>query len=316
QALMGRGEMVRSLPLFLSSWTRYRSLPKLAREPLSRRWQDVRTPGATIKAAFYAGCMIEYAYPEIGEAVAVALRKRGVDVSLASARGCCGYPALSAGDEESARRAAIDTLQALQRVGSDYVITACPTCSKALREEYPRLFASDPHWWGLANRIAQQSYDFSEFLVRVLEEPLPEDAAPVAGRAGYHDPCHLRHGLGVADEPRQLVAGAGYQLVELEGSDTCCGCAGLFSVKFPEVSQVMLQRKVESIVRAGVDVVATDCPACIMQIRGGLDKRGSAVKVFHTAQILAVEGAAVPSTDQSVEKPLPRRSRVRRAPTR
>lgn len=302
QALVGRGDMVRSLPLFLSSWTHNRSLPKLAREPLSRRWKDVRTPGATKKAVFYAGCMVEYAYPEIGEAVAVTLRKRGLDVSLAPSRGCCGYPAISAGDQESARRAAIETLQALESTGADYVVTACPTCSKALHEEYLRLFATDREWFGLASRIAQRSYDFSEFLVLVLREPNVEEVQFTAGRAGYHDSCHLRHGLGVADEPRQLVRSAGYDLVELEGSDACCGCAGLFSVKFPEVSQVMLQRKIESIETAGVDVVATDCPACIMQIRGGLDKRGSDVKVLHTAQIVAAREAAASVTDPVTEK--------------
>jgi L-lactate dehydrogenase complex protein LldF len=32
-----------------------------------------------------------------------------------------------------------------------------------------------------------------------------------------------------------------------------------------------------------------DCPGCVIQIRGGLDKRNSAVKVEHTVQRLADE---------------------------
>ena len=60
---------------------------------------------------------------------------------------------------------------------------------------------------------------------------------------------------------------------------------------FPEVSGVMLERKVDSVEDAQVELVATDCPACILQIRGGLDKRGKKVRVAHTAQIVAERDA-------------------------
>ena len=56
---------------------------------------------------------------------------------------------------------------------------------------------------------------------------------------------------------------------------------------YPEISAPILEKKVQNIAASGAEVVAVDCPGCMMQIMGGLDARGMPVQVKHTAQIIA-----------------------------
>ena len=108
----------------------------------------------------------------------------------------------------------------------------------------------------------------------------------------YHDSCHMRRGLGVYKEPRALLAAAdGVDFVEMKDCDKCCGMAGAFGVKYSEISLPMLKEKVANIKATGADTVAVGCPACMMQLRGGLDQQAPDIKVRHIADILA-EGIA------------------------
>jgi L-lactate dehydrogenase complex protein LldF len=69
----------------------------------------------------------------------------------------------------------------------------------------------------------------------------------------------------------------------------CCGMGGTYSLKLPEISGPILERKLVNIKNSGAPTVVMDCPGCVMQIRGGLDKQNSSIKVEHTAQRLADE---------------------------
>ena len=88
-------------------------------------------------------------------------------------------------------------------------------------------------------------------------------------------------------EPRDLLKRSGYELVEMYESDMCCGMGGSYSLKLPEISAPILQRKLANIKGTGASLVAMDCPGCVMQIKGGLDKEGSPVRVKHTVELLA-----------------------------
>ncbi|MBI5166311.1 MAG: LUD domain-containing protein [candidate division NC10 bacterium] len=284
------GPLIRHLPLFFSSQNKWRSLPAIALRPLRRRWTGERVPEGEVQArvAFYSGCLIDFAYPEMGEAVARVLRKEGLAVSFPLGQTCCGIPALYLGDRETACELAQQNIAALEEAGADYVITACPTCSMALRHEFHRLLAGDPVWEARAKAIAARAYDFSEFLVKVLGREGSERARGLEGRRGtYHDPCHLKRGLGVYDEPRELLVDKGLKLVEMMDSDTCCGFGGSYSLSYPGISRDILERKLKNLEATGAEVVATDCPGCVLQLRGGLDKKGKSIQVRHTAEILA-----------------------------
>jgi Fe-S oxidoreductase len=81
------------------------------------------------------------------------------------------------------------------------------------------------------------------------------------------------------------------EFTEMFESDMCCGMGGSYSLKLPEISAPILQRKLANIQKTGAAIAAMDCPGCAMQIRGGIDKarpaEGTPIKVRHTAELLA-----------------------------
>ena len=86
-----------------------------------------------------------------------------------------------------------------------------------------------------------------------------------------------------------MLTKAGYEISEMYEADMCCGMGGSYSLKLPEISAPILERKLTNIKSTGAPLVVMDCPGCVLQIRGGMDKDGDAIKVEHTAQRLAEE---------------------------
>jgi glycolate oxidase iron-sulfur subunit len=104
----------------------------------------------------------------------------------------------------------------------------------------------------------------------------------------YHDPCHLKKSLGVAAQPRALLkANPDYVLKEMAESDWCCGCGGSFNLQHYETSAAIGKRKMKNIARTQCQVVATGCPACMLQITDMLSQAGMRVKVKHAVEIYA-----------------------------
>lgn len=278
---------IRHLPLFLSGLTEGRSLPAIAPRPFRDVFkdikQDVKKPKGTI--AFYGGCLIDFVYPNIGEGVVKVLNKKGYKVTFPEGQSCCGAPASYMGDRENARKSAILNIEAMDAEKVDYVVSACPTCTHALHDSFKELLADDPAMLKRAEELSKKAMDLAKLLTILGGLPKDGDGKPL--KVTYHDSCHLRRKVGLVDEPRNILSNIkGVEFVEMNESDRCCGFAGSYSIKFPEISGPILERKLQNIADTGADVVAVDCPGCLMQISGGLDKRNSKVKVKHTAELL------------------------------
>jgi len=284
------GKFVRHLPLFLADLTDGRSLPAIAAEPFRDRFKKIQQPKLKEKAAFYAGCLIDFAYPEMGEALVKILNKGGIEVIFPEDQTCCGAPARYNGAYEVAASNAVDNIKALLREEVTYVVSACPTCTVALDHEFISTFESlgQTEWLPQAKILAGKTVDLSTLVKKLVEEGrLTLKEGQQLGKITYHDSCHLKRTLKVSEQPRELLQKAGYELTEMFECDTCCGMGGSYSMKLPEISAPILQRKLHNIKATGAKTVAMDCPGCVMQIRGGFDQDGAAVTVRHTVELLA-----------------------------
>lgn len=287
---VGRDGMMRRLPYPLSSLTSTISLPALSRRPLRDRLKGLASPRAERHptVAFYAGCVADYAYPGLGEDVVKVLRRYGGEPYYPHGQTCCGAPAWFSGDLETARCLAKRNIAALEEMEPDYIVTVCPGCAVMLQREYPRLTAGDPEWKERAEAVGAKVRDFSQLVLELTPEA--ERKPPRDEKVTYHDPCHLKRGLGVYNEPRQLLEREGFELVEMAGADVCCGFGGETVLRYPELSNSVLQRKLDAIEATGVETVVTNCTPCVLQLRGGLDKRNSGIRVVHSAELLARSG--------------------------
>jgi Fe-S oxidoreductase len=242
-----------------------------------------------LTAAFYAGCVIDFIYPEIGEAIFKVMQGAGVQVSFPLDQACCGAPALYAGDIETALKLARRNIAALEEAFTDVIITACPTCAVALKHKLPSLLSCEPGWYERALGIAAKVKDFNE-LVQEMEVSFPGFSTGERIKITYHDSCHYKRHLGLAQVAREVLRRyQGVELVEMQESDRCCGFGGSYTLKYPEISRALLERKLHHILESGASIVVTDCPGCLVQLRGGLDKVSSPVLAKHTAEILATE---------------------------
>jgi iron-sulfur cluster protein len=282
--------LIRHLPMFLSEMTEFRSLPAIAETPFRDQFKSIAQPKAQEKAAFYAGCLIDFAYPEIGEAVVKILNKAGIEVVFPNEQTCCGAPARYSGAYETAAQNAQDNIAALLKQDVSYIVSACPTCTVALKQDFSSTFES----LGMTDRlpqakaVADKVIDFSSLVQQLVNQGrLRLKPGQQLGKVTYHDSCHLKRTLKADQPPRELLRQAGFEITEMYEADMCCGMGGSYSLKLPEISAPILERKLHNIKETGATEVLMDCPGCLMQIRGGIDKDGAPIKVEHTAQRLA-----------------------------
>ncbi|MGB8888157.1 MAG: L-lactate dehydrogenase (quinone) large subunit LdhH [Candidatus Korobacteraceae bacterium] len=290
QKPMQKDGFIRHLPFFLSDMTEFRSLPAIADEPFRDKFKQLAQPKCKEKAAFYSGCLIDFAYPEMGEALVKILNKAGIEVIFPEGQTCCGAPARYSGAYEVAAQNATDNINALLEQNVEYVVSACPTCTVALKHDFISTFESLGQTDALprARELAAKVTDLSTLVKKLVDDGrLTFKEGQHLGKVTYHDSCHLKRTLNVSEQPRELLTKAGYDISEMYEADMCCGMGGSYSLKLPEISAPILERKLNNIKQTCAPLVVMDCPGCVMQIRGGLDKDGAEIKVEHTVQRLA-----------------------------
>jgi L-lactate dehydrogenase complex protein LldE len=227
-------------------------------------------------------CLGDVFYPEIGERIVRLLRRLGVNVEFPAGQTCCGLPLFNSGYHADAAAVARRTLVIFG--DAEQVVVPSGSCAWMVKHEYPGLM-TDPAERAAAERLAGRTHELSQFLVKRLGRRRFTSAVP--GRLTYHDSCHLLRGLHEAESPRALLRDlAGAEFVELSGCDECCGFGGSFSVRLPEVSTAILDKKLDSVEASGADAVVACDAGCLMQMRGGLSRRGSRVRALHLAEIL------------------------------
>jgi iron-sulfur cluster protein len=281
-----KSSMIQKLPPPLNSVTESISLPALAAKKLEEKLEHFFYLGAGRKrtVAFYSGCVASYVYPEIGEQVMKMLVEYGAAPYYPRGQACCGAPAYFAGDTDTALCLAKGNIVALEQNKSDFIVTVCPGCAAVLKNEYPRLTVDEPAWNQRARILAGKIRDFSQLVLEMMPATAEEPSRNL--KVTYHDPCHLKRGIGVSTEPRQLLRREGFEVVEMADADACCGFGGHVLLIYPELSGSVLKRKLDNIEATNVDIVVTNCLPCVLQLRGGLDKRRSRIKVLHSAELL------------------------------
>ncbi len=237
---------------------------------------------APARAALMVTCLGDMFYPEVGEKIVRLLRALSVVVEFPAGQTCCGLPLFNSGYHTDAAAVARRTVALFK--DAEAVVVPSGSCAWMVKHEYPGLM-TDPHDRAAAERLAGRTHELSQFLVKKLGRRRFRSA--VAGRVTYHDSCHLLRGLHESESPRTLLRGlAGAEFVELPGGDECCGFGGSFSVRLPEVSTAILDKKLANVEATGADCVVACDAGCLMQMRGGLSRRGSRVRALHLAEVL------------------------------
>ncbi|MSO92344.1 MAG: (Fe-S)-binding protein [Rhodospirillales bacterium] len=259
------------------------------------------SPSETAKpsphVALFVTCLVDLMRPSVGFAAIKLLEQAGCRVSVPEAQTCCGQPAYNSGAKADAQAIAKAVMKTF--AGFDYIVAPSGSCAGMLRLHYPEMFAGDAAMEAEARAFAPRVYELTSFLVDVLG--WKDVGTTHAGSATYHDSCSSLRELGVKAQPRRLLAEvAGLDLRESKEAETCCGFGGLFCVKYPEISERIVDKKVDDALATGAGTLLAGDLGCLLNIAGRLKRRGSPMKVRHVAEVLAGSEGAPIGEDSSV----------------
>jgi L-lactate dehydrogenase complex protein LldE len=244
-----------------------------------------------LRIGLFVTCLVDLIRPSVGFAAVKLLEDAGCTVEAPESQTCCGQPAYNSGDRKDTIAIARNVIAAFR--GFDYVVVPSGSCAGMIKLHYPELFADGSVERAAADDLAKRTYELVSFLVDVLKIETVD--AAYEGTVTYHDSCSGLRELGIRSQPRSLLNTVrGLSINELNDSEVCCGFGGTFCVKYPGISNKMVEKKVANVVNSGAETLIAGDLGCLMNMAGKLKRQGSAIKVRHVAEILAGDLSAPP----------------------
>lgn len=234
------------------------------------------------KIYFYATCLVDLFYPQVGMAGMALLKRAGLKVIFPSDQTCCGQPAYNAGYREEARRVATAQLDLFP---GDYpIVVPSGSCAGMMKHHYPRLFAGTERQ-RQARQVAERVWELTGFLVEALHLELRDLGRPL--KVALHTSCSTRREMGMAPAGEALLGQLDkVQLVTQDHATECCGFGGTFAVKQPEISAAMVEDKTQALRESGAELVVSQDCGCLMNIDGALRWQGEGPATQHIAEFL------------------------------
>ena len=265
-----------------------RLLPTLAKESfaelIAKKTPPVHPKG---KVALFAGCMVNYGYPQLGIDCNDVLLANQIELVTFPGEACCGLPAMMSGETKNALKMAKENIKLFSSKEYDYLLFLCPSCATTVKEKWQELLAdcNDKDLVRAYQALQAKVMDFNDYLVNVLQiqPPMLKEQISVT----WHDPCHLVRGLHITDEPRKLLTQMGAELIEMREPNSCCGFGGSFSLFHYDVSRNINDDKIQQIADTAAQYVATGCPGCVMHLKDGLHHNQSQQQAVHIVSLLA-----------------------------
>ncbi len=242
---------------------------------------------AAPRVGLFVTCLVDLVRPQVGFAAIKLLKQAGCVVEVPATQTCCGQPAWNAGADKDAAEIARSVIMAFE--GFDYVVAPSGSCAGMIKRHYPEVFEKDAAWLTRARALAAKTHELMSFLVKV--RGVKNVPARFAGKVCYHDSCSSLREMGVKAEPRALLSSVdGLSIDELSDPQTCCGFGGLFSVKYPDISERMADDKIADACATGAATLTGGDLGCLLHLAGRMKRQGKTLAVRHAAEILAGMG--------------------------
>ncbi len=254
---------------------------------------------------FWVGCAGSFddRNQKVSKAIVTLLRAAGVSFSiLGKDEKCCGDPARRIGNEYLYQSLAQENIETLKALGVKKIITQCPHCLNALKNEYPA-FGGD-----------FEVVHHTQLLADLLSQGRLKLAGGASARVAYHDSCYLGRYQGEYAAPRKVLKAAGMNVVEADRNKTksvCCGAGGGRMWMEEEPEHRVNEMRVGQLLEKDPEIIGVNCPYCLTMMEDGIGAKGKgdSVKAFDLAEILVAQlagelAAAVPAPAAAVPIPV------------
>lgn len=239
--------------------------------------------GSRPRVGLFVTCLVDLIRPKIGFASIKLLEEAGCTVEV-PVQTCCGQPAFNSGDRKTTRAIAEQVIANFETY--DYVVVPSGSCAGMIKLHYPELFAGEPDWLRRVDAFCARTYELVSFLVDVMK--VERVNVLYDGTVTYHDACSGLRELGIRAQPRKLLGSiAGLSIAEMKDADVCCGFGGTFCVKYPEISDTIVEKKAVNISATGALTLLAGDLGCLMNMAGKLQRMGKPVAARHIAEMLA-----------------------------
>ena len=264
-------------------------IPKVSTKHLLDKYPEIIKSVNTEKyrVLFYTGCLINYVYPEIGEALINYLTNNNVTVILPKSQKCCGIPGYANGFFSTSTNLINSNLKTFEeydkKYGYDHILIACGSCGASLKG-----FHADKReeLKGAYSQVKDKTIDFSEFILKALNVKLFPDSANKA-KVTYHASCHLNNVQKVKESPLNIINSVFEDnFIPMNEYNKCCGFGGTFFVKNPKLSELITAKKINNIKNTGAETVLVSCPGCLLHLDTAMMKNNLNLEVKHLATVL------------------------------
>ncbi len=250
--------------LFPTGAKKYMPLP--AKDAFEIRGKVFKAKEEKKKVLFFTGCMIDIFQTSVGKSAINLLNKAGYTVIVPRDIKCCGAPHIYSGNIESFNKLKDHNKKEIESYEFDMIAVACPTCGGALIEDY-----------GYKN-----VFDTVELIKDLTFKGSSE-------KITFHVPCHsysaMKINPKVFDDTLNKVENAEYK--KGEKAQSCCGFAGLFSIKNPKLSKEIQREKIEDLKATKAQIVLSACPGCVLNLNDGALEYKTNQKVMHILDYLS-----------------------------
>ncbi len=238
----------------------------------------------TPRVGLFVTCLVDLFRPSVGFAAVKLLEDAGCTIEVPTGVTCCGQPTYNSGDRSDTKAIARQVIEAYD--GFDYVVAPSGSCGSMLKHHYPSLFADDPKLSAKATRFADKVHELISFLVDVRGVEAVDAQFPAT--VTYHDSCSGLRECGIKSQPRKLLETVkDLTLVEMSDAEVCCGFGGTFSIKYPDVSNAIVESKTRNVADTGAACLLAGDVGCLMNMAGKITRDGRPVEVRHVAEVLA-----------------------------
>ena len=242
------------------------------------------------------GCVQRVFFSDVNEATARVLSANGCEVVIPKSQGCCSALPAHQGETAQAQALARQMIDSFTDTEVDYIIINAAGCGHTLKD-YGHILQDDPAYRDKAIAFSDKVRDVQEFLAEVGLTAKLSALTDTPLKLVYQDACHLRHGQGITQPPRQLLK----QIPNVSVSEPidaalCCGSAGVYNMLQPDVANELGQMKVTNLINTGATLIASSNPGCALQIQKHLEIQGKTVPLMHPIELLdrAISGEKLP----------------------
>ena len=269
-AALQRMGLLKVLPIVGGATAGLRKLPLPLPSARGGSWGDRDAD----RVVLFTGCLADTWFSDIHKATIEVLLAAGYRVDAPDTQTCCGALAGHSGFEVEARALAEENIEGL--VDARAIVVNVAGCGAHLKD-YGR-------YGDAGESLAGRTVDVTQIVAEAIEDGRLPTLPPNGETVVVQDPCHLEHGQGITDQPRMILAAAGYEVIDADQGGLCCGAAGLYQIDHPETSEALGVAKAEAVAATGAKLVASANAGCEMQLRRYLD---AGFEVLHPIEIYA-----------------------------